>query len=516
MDDILKGSLPKLREKLLESLQAVLPIVAIVLVLCFSIAPVSPSILLCFLLGAAMIIVGIMFFTLGAEMSMSPMGERVGAVLTKSRSVPLIIGAGFVLGFLITISEPDLQVLANQVPSIPNMTLILSVAAGVGFFLVVAFLRMLLSVALPKLLVVFYALIFVLAAFVPKEFLAVAFDSGGVTTGPITVPFIMALGVGVAAIRSDRHAADDSFGLVALCSVGPILAVLLLGILFQASDSTYIPPVLPDVGDSVELWQLFHVSLPTYLKEIATSLLPIVLMFGVFQLIALKLDRRSLGRIGVGLLYTYIGLVLFLTGANVGFMPAGNYLGQVLAGRSFRWVLVPIGMLIGYFIVKAEPAVYVLNKQVEEITDGAISAGTMGAALSAGVSLSVGLAMVRVLTGISILWFLIPGYTFAIGISFVVPKLYTAIAFDAGGVASGPMTATFLLPLAQGACVAAGGNIVTDAFGVVAMVAMTPLITVQLMGLMAQFKQRRARNAQPVPAAALAFADLPDDAIIEL
>ena len=516
MDDILKGSLPKLREKLLESLQAVLPIVAIVLVLCFSIAPVSPSILLCFLLGAAMIIVGIMFFTLGAEMSMSPMGERVGAVLTKSRSVPLIIGVGFVLGFLITISEPDLQVLANQVPSIPNMTLILSVAAGVGFFLVVAFLRMLLSIALPKLLVVFYALIFVLAAFVPKEFLAVAFDSGGVTTGPITVPFIMALGVGVAAIRSDRHAADDSFGLVALCSVGPILAVLLLGILFQASDSTYIPPVLPDVGDSVELWQLFHVSLPTYLKEIATSLLPIVLMFGVFQLVALKLDHRSLGRIGVGLLYTYIGLVLFLTGANVGFMPAGNYLGQVLAGRSFRWVLVPIGMLIGYFIVKAEPAVYVLNKQVEEITDGAISAGTMGAALSAGVSLSVGLAMVRVLTGISILWFLIPGYTFAIGISFVVPKLYTAIAFDAGGVASGPMTATFLLPLAQGACVAAGGNIVTDAFGVVAMVAMTPLITVQLMGLMAQFKQRRARNAQPVPAAALAFADLPDDAIIEL
>ncbi len=516
MDDILKGSIPKLREKLLESLQAVLPIVAIVLVLCFSIAPVSPSILLCFLLGAAMIIVGIMFFTLGAEMSMSPMGERVGAVLTKSRSVPLIIGVGFVLGFLITISEPDLQVLANQVPSIPNMTLILSVAAGVGFFLVVAFLRMLLSIALPKLLVVFYALIFVLAAFVPKEFLAVAFDSGGVTTGPITVPFIMALGVGVVAIRSDRHAADDSFGLVALCSVGPILAVLLLGILFQASDSTYIPPVLPDVGDSVELWQLFHVSLPTYLKEIATSLLPIVLMFGVFQLVALKLDRRSLGRIGVGLLYTYIGLVLFLTGANVGFMPAGNYLGQVLAGRSFRWVLVPIGMLIGYFIVKAEPAVYVLNKQVEEITDGAISAGTMGAALSAGVSLSVGLAMVRVLTGISILWFLIPGYTFAIGISFVVPKLYTAIAFDAGGVASGPMTATFLLPLAQGACVAAGGNIVTDAFGVVAMVAMTPLITVQLMGLMAQFKQRCARKAQPVPAAALAFADLPDDAIIEL
>ena len=373
---------------------------------------------------------------------------------------------------------------------------------------------MLLGIALPPLLVLFYGLIFVLAAFVPKEFLAVAFDSGGVTTGPLTVPFIMALGVGVSAIRSDRHAADDSFGLVALCSIGPILAVLILGIAFRAADSTYLPPVLPDVTDSVELWQLFREGLPTYLKEIAVSLLPIIALFGLFQIAALRLDRRTLGRIGVGLVYTYIGLVLFLTGANVGFMSAGNYLGQVLAGQSFRWVLIPIGMLIGFFIVKAEPAVYVLNKQVEEVTDGAISAGTMGAALSVGVSLSVGLAMVRVLTGISILWFLIPGYAFAIGISFVVPKLYTAIAFDAGGVASGPMTATFLLPLAQGACMAVGGSIVTDAFGVVAMVAMTPLITVQFMGLTAQLRQRRTRSDHPLPSAD--FADLPDDAIIEL
>ena len=516
MDAILKASLPKLREKLLEALQAVLPIAAIVLVLCFTIAPVSPSILLCFLLGAAMIVLGIMFVTLGAEMSMTPMGERVGAVITKSRKLPVILGIGFLLGFLITISEPDLQVLANQVPSIPNRTLILSVAAGVGLFLVFAFLRMLIGISLPKLLVLFYGIIFLLAAFVPKEFLAVAFDSGGVTTGPMTVPFIMALGVGVSAIRGDRHAADDSFGLVAMCSIGPILAVLTLGIVFRASDSTYIPPVLPEVSDSVELWQLFHVSLPTYLEEIAVSLLPIIVMFGVFQAVALHMDRRSLGRIAVGLAYTYVGLVLFLTGANVCLMPAGNYLGQVLAEQSFRWIIIPIGMLIGYFIVKAEPAVYVLNKQVEEVTDGAISAQAMGMALSAGVSISVGLAMVRVLTGVSILWFLVPGYVFAIGISFVVPKLFTAIAFDAGGVASGPMTATFLLPLAQGACVAVGGNIVTDAFGVVAMVAMTPLITVQLMGLVAQLRTRKARQAQHAAAQAFAFAGLADDDIIEL
>ena len=507
---------PKLKEKLLESLMAVLPITLIVLALSVALVPMDVGTAVMFTVGAVLLVFGMGLFQLGAEMAMTPLGEGIGVQMERVKKIPLIVAIAFVMGVIITIAEPDLQVLAQQVPSIPNKVLIYSVAVGVGAFLALAVVRILKRISLSKLLVVLYVLLAAVSIFVPERFLAVAYDSGGVTTGPMTVPFIMALGVGVAAIRSDRHAADDSFGLVALCSIGPILAVLILGIAFQASDSTYVPPILPNVSDSVELWQLFHEGLPTYIKEIATSLLPIIAMFGVFQLAALKLDRRTLGRIGVGLAYTYLGLVLFLAGANIGFMPAGNYLGQVLAGQSFRWLLVPIGMLIGYFIVKAEPAVYVLNKQVEEVTDGAISASTMGAALSAGVSLSVGLAMVRVLTGISILWFLIPGYAFAIGISFVVPKLYTAIAFDAGGVASGPMTATFLLPLAQGACVAVGGNIVTDAFGVVAMVAMTPLITVQLMGLMAQLKQRRARQAQPVSAAALAFADLPDDAIIEL
>ena len=521
MDTIIRSSLPKLREKLLEALQAVLPIAAIVLILCFSIAPVSPSILLCFLLGAAMIVVGIMFFTLGAEMSMTPMGERVGAMLTRSQNIFLIIGVGFLLGFLITISEPDLQVLANQVPSIPNMTLILSVAVGVGLFLVMAFLRMLLSIPLPRLLVIFYAAIFLLAAFVPKEFLAVAFDSGGVTTGPMTVPFIMALGVGVSAIRSDRHAADDSFGLVALCSIGPILAVMILSMIFKADSSAYTPPVIPEIGDSKELFLLFARELPAYMKEIAVSLLPIILFFMIFQIFMLKLTTRKLKKIAIGLVYTYAGLVLFLTGVNVGFMPAGNYLGQVLAKSAHPLFLVPIAMIMGYFIVKAEPAVYVLNKQVEEITDGAISSKVMGMGLSLGVAVSLGLAMVRVLTGISILWFLIPGYAIALGISFFVPKIYTAIAFDSGGVASGPMTAAFLLPMAQGACSALGGNIVTDAFGVVAMVAMTPLITIQVMGLASRIRAKRGVQEGMSAAhgqswAYAAFELLDDDAIIEL
>ena len=395
------------------------------------------------------------------------------------------------------------------------MVLIITVAVGVGIFLLIALLRMLLGIPLRTLLVGFYVLVFVLAMLVPKEFLAVAFDSGGVTTGPMTVPFIMALGVGVSAIRSDKHSANDSFGLVALCSIGPILAVLILGLIYHPDSAGYTPVSVPDVADSKALARLFAVEFPTYLKEIAVSLLPIAAFFLIFNFAAMHLKKKQLIRIGVGLLYTYVGLVIFLTGVNVGFMPAGNYLGSVLAALPYRWIIVPIGMLIGYFIVMAEPAVYVLMRQVEELTDGAISGSAMKHSLSIGVAVSVGLAMLRVLTGISIFWLLIPGYAIAITLSFFVPKLFTAIAFDSGGVASGPMTATFLLPFAMGACSAVGGNIVQDAFGVVAMVAMTPLITIQGLGVLYRIRSRRAA-AQAAAAPADSFAALDNYAIIDL
>jgi len=501
---------PKMQSKMKEALSAVVPIIIIVLLLSFTIAPLSPSIILSFLLGSVLVMVGMMFFTLGAEMSMTPMGEKVGAKMTQTKKVWFIIILSFILGVIITISEPDLQVLAELVPSIPNRTLILAVAVGVGLFLVVAILRMLLSIALSHLLVVLYIIAFSLVFFVPADFRAIAFDSGGVTTGPMTVPFIMALGVGISAIRNDRHAADDSFGLVALCSVGPILAVLILGLVFKPDNASQELLQDLEIADTVELWQMFVHELPDYMGEIAISLLPIILFFGLFQIFSLRLSGRSLGKIAIGLVYTYIGLVLFLTGANVGFMPTGIYLGSVIAGASYRFLLIPIGAVIGFFIVKAEPAVYVLNHQVEEITDGAISARAMGISLSVGVATSVALAMTRVLTGLPILYFLIPGYAIALGLSFVVPKIFTAIAFDSGGVASGPMTATFLLPLAQGACVAVGGNLAADAFGVVAMVAMTPLITIQILGLVTVIKARKNKTDVYV------FTDADEDAIIEL
>ena len=475
-------------EKFEETLKAVLPILLIVLLLCFSIAPIPPSILMTFLTGAAMLIAGMLFFNVGVDLSMTPMGERVGTIMTKSKNLIIIVLISFIMGFVITVSEPDLQVLAQQVPSIPNLTLILAVAAGVGSFLVIALLRMLFGIALPKLLVVFYLIIFALTPLVPADFLAVAFDSGGVTTGPITVPFIMALGLGLSSIRGDKTSAEDSFGLVAMCSIGPIITVLILGALngAQTADQTLTPA---GSYESVsECFMEFIKAFPHYMGEVASALVPIIVFFLIFNVISLKLDKKTLIKIFVGLGFTYIGLVLFLTGANVGFMPIGQYLGESLAGSGYSWILIPIGMLIGYFIVSAEPAVHVLKQQVETITEGRISAKALGMSLALGVAASVGIAMLRCITGVSILWFLIPGYALALIISCIVPPIFTSVAFDAGGVASGPLTATFLLPLAMGACSASGGNIAEDAFGIVAMVAMTPLLTIQILGLISKFK----------------------------
>ena len=492
----------RLREKLNEALKAVLPIVLIVLLLSFTIAPLPSSILLAYLFGGLLLIVGMMFFTLGAEIAMEPMGEKLGSNITKTRKLWIILPLGLLLGVLITVSEPDLQVLANQVLSIPRQALIWCVAGGVGIFLVIALLRMLFQIPLRRMLLIFYSVTFVLALLAPKSFLAVAFDAGGVTTGPMTVPFIMAFGIGISAIRSDSNAEEDSFGLISLCSIGPILAVLILSLIFRPESAEYSVGVIPEIDHSITLAKLFTEAMPGYLKEIAVAVLPIVGFFAAFQVLRLHLSPKALVRIGIGLVYTYIGLVLFLLGANVGFMPAGSYLGQVLAGNALKWIVIPVGMLIGYFIVKAEPAVYVLMRQVEELTSGKVTGRSLQISLSVGVSASIGLAMLRVLTGISILWFVLPGYALSLFLTLFVPPLFTAIAFDSGGVASGPMTAAFLLPFAVGACLAVGGDVVTDAFGVVAMVAMTPLITIQLLGVAAGIRaRRRERMPQPVPAA---------------
>lgn len=489
----------KLKEKIRESLSAVLPITGIVLMLSIFVIPMELGSVVMFLTGALMLIVGMGFFQLGAEMAMTPLGEGVGVQISKMKKLLTVLLTGFLMGVIITVSEPDLQVLAGQVPSVPNMVLIMTVAVGVGLFLALAIVRIRYKISLSMLLIVCYLALILVSAFVPKEFLAVAFDSGGVTTGPMTVPFIMAMGVGLASVRSDKNAANDSFGLVALSSVGPILAVLILGCFFKPTEAAYTLTDVATVVTTQDVARVFAQGLPLYAKEVLLSLVLILWVFLIFQWLTHRYHGMQIKRIIVGFGYTYIGLVLFLCGANVGFAPVGAYLGKELAGLSLRWILVPIGALIGYYIVKAEPAIQVLNHQVEAVTNGAISVKMMNRCMQIGVAASVGLAMLRVLTGISIQWFVIPGYIIALVLSRMVPDIFIGIAFDSGGVASGPMTSTFLLPLSIGVCEALGGNLMTDAFGVVALVALTPLIAIQLMGLV--YKLKTAKRTQTVPAA---------------
>lgn len=489
----------KLKEKIRESLSAVLPITGIVLMLSIFVIPMELGSVVMFLTGALMLIVGMGFFQLGAEMAMTPLGEGVGVQISKMKKLLTVLLTGFLMGVIITVSEPDLQVLAGQVPSVPNMVLIMTVAVGVGLFLALAIVRIRYKISLSMLLIVCYLALILVSAFVPKEFLAVAFDSGGVTTGPMTVPFIMAMGVGLASVRSDKNAANDSFGLVALSSVGPILAVLILGCFFKPTEAAYTLTDVATVVTTQDVARVFAQGLPLYAREVLLSLVPILWVFLIFQWLTHRYHGLQIKRIIVGFGYTYIGLVLFLCGANVGFAPVGAYLGKELAGLSFRWILVPIGALIGYYIVKAEPAIQVLNHQVEAVTNGAISVKMMNRCMQIGVAASVGLAMLRVLTGISIQWFVIPGYIIALVLSRMVPDIFIGIAFDSGGVASGPMTSTFLLPLSIGVCEALGGNLMTDAFGVVALVALTPLIAIQLMGLV--YKLKTAKRTQTVPVA---------------
>ncbi|MCM1022974.1 MAG: DUF1538 domain-containing protein [Prevotella sp.] len=479
-------------EKIKESLGAVLPVAAVVFLLSVTVVPLSGEMFFSFFVGTVFLIVGIGMFTLGADTSMIIIGEKVGAQLTKSRSIAFILPVCFLIGVLVTVAEPDLKVLAEQTPIVDAQIMIWAVGVGVGLFLVLAFLRIFMQIRISVLFIVFYALIFIFACspLIDTSFIPAAFDSGGVTTGPITVPFIMALGLGLSSIRGDKTSAEDSFGLVAMCSIGPILTVLILGA-FNSTETAEQVLAHPAGYDTVsQAFGEFLRSFPHYIKDVASAFVPTVAFFLLFDLFFLRLDIKTVLKIFVGLGFTYAGLVLFLTGANVGFMPVGQHIGESLAGGKISWLLVPIGMLIGYFIVSAEPAVHVLKQQVETITEGGISGRSLGISLALGVAVSVGISMLRVLTGISVLWFLIPGYAFALIISLFVPPIFTSVAFDAGGVASGPLTATFLLPLAMGACSVRGGNISTDAFGIVALVAMTPLLTIQILGLVSRFRTK--------------------------
>ena len=475
----------ELIEKIKEALISALPITVIVYLM--SLTPwfqFTSVELVSFTIGAVMLVLGIGLFNMGADLAMTPMGAHVGSGLSKQRKLGLLLGVCFVLGMLITIAEPDLQVLATQVSAVMNGTvLVYAVGLGVGAFLIVAILRIVFRRPLGNLLTLFYMLLFALALMLVvqgnESLLPLAFDSGGVTTGPITVPFIMALGVGVSSILGDSKSQDNSFGLVALCSIGPVLAVLVLGI-FSTNDLSYS---VPDYSMSSDILGSFLHSLAHTAKEVATALGMIVAFFTVCQLTFLRLPRKRLLRIAIGVLFTYVGLVIFLTGVNVGFMPIGYKMGFELA-KMDKTFLVVLGLIMGVLVVLAEPAIHVLNQQVEDVTSGAITRRAMITGLCVGVGAAIALSVVRIIFDFSLVYYVIPGYFISLGLSLFVPRVYTAIAFDSGGVASGPMTSGFILPFATGVCVSIQGEaaVLRDAFGVVALVAMAPLITIQLLG----------------------------------
>lgn len=480
--------LKALSKKIGEALTSVLPVTAIVFLL--NLTPLvnfTSKELAVFLVSSLMLIIGIALFNLGADLAMTPMGEHIGAGLTKTKKLSLLLSVCFSMGVLITVAEPDLTVLATQVADIINPTaLTVSVGVGVGIFLLISVLKIIFRKPLSSILMFFYMILFALTALIAingkADFLALAFDSGGVTTGPITVPFIMALGVGIAITLGGRNVEENSFGLIAMCSVGPILAVIALGI-FADGDLTY---QLPDYSMDSHLGKNFLPTLLSVAKEVIVAIGLIAIFFFILQVIFLKLPKKKLFQILIGIAYTVVGLVVFLTAVSVGFMPIGYKMGTELASGS-SWMIVVFGFILGTVVVLAEPAVHVLNKQVEEITGGTVSKTSMMIALSVGVGISIGLSMLRIIFDFNILYYLIPGYFISLGLSFFVPGLYTAIAFDSGGVASGPLTSSFILPFAVGVCCIIGGEskIMSNAFGIVAMVAMTPLITIQLLGFKA-------------------------------
>jgi len=478
--------------KFREVVYSVLPITIIVLILNFTIAPIGYELIMRFIIGALFIIIGLGIFLFGVDLGIQPIGTNMGSSLAKWRNLWLIIVFGLILGFLINVAEPDLQVLASQVSQVTSgalsqASLVIVVSMGIGLLVAVGLARIVFKAPLNKLLTVLYGIILILAIFSPDAFLGIAFDSGGATTGSMTVPFILSLALGISSVEGGKDAEEDSFGLVGIASTGPMIAVLTMSII---SRLTSLTGSLPKTAHVEGIIYPFIRIMPALSIEVTMALLPLILIFAVFQKLFFKLPRKQLAKIVKGLVYTFVGFLLFLTGVNAGFMEAGTAIGYVAASLDYNWVVIPIGFVLGFTVIYAEPAVYVLNEQIEDVTSGYIKKSIILYALSIGVAMAVTLSMIRILIpGIKLWHYLLPGYALAIILSYFAPNLFVGIAFDSGGVASGPMTATFILAFAQGVAEATpGADVLMDAFGVISMVALTPLIAIQIVGLIYKHK----------------------------
>lgn len=510
-----------LLQKFKETLLSVLPIMAIVILINFTVAPLGKDLLIRFIVGGILLIFGLTIFLLGVDIGILPIGEKAGASLTAKRNLPLLLIAAFIIGVMVTIAEPDVQVLADQIksvsPTLNKWGLVLMIAIGVGLFTMIGLLRTVLSLSLKYLLIAIYIVVFALAFLSPEEYQGVAFDAGGATTGPMTVPFIMALGLGVASVRSsnnkNQNSSDSSFGLTGIASAGPITAVCVYGILsrsFTSAESTAAiansAEQSANLAESSEVVQsglkIFLELLPSVLKEVSLALVPLVIMFIVFQIFLLKMPPVQVRRMFQGLFYSFIGLVLLLVGVNGGFMPAGKELGTLLGTKAISentfWIvfIILVALAFGAIVVCAEPAVWVLTEQVENVSGGTIGRKTMLVALSSGVAIAIALSVLRILYNFSLWYILIPGYAIALILTFFCPPLFMGIAFDSGGVASGPMTSTFILAFTLGVANSTGNATAASSFGVIALVAMTPLIAIQILGIVFKLKTKNLKQKE--------------------
>lgn len=485
-------------EKLKEVLYAVLPITVIVLALHFTITPIETQLFIRFLIGSLFVIIGLSIFLFGVDIGITPIGQHMGTALTKSNKIWIVGVGGLVLGFLVSVAEPDLHILAGQIAAVTSnviskASIVIVVSIGIAVLLTLGLFRIVYNKPLYKVLTVLYFIIMVLSFFTSSEFLAISFDASGATTGALTVPFILAIAVGVSSLKKDGKASEkDSFGLVAIASTGAIISVLIMSIL---SKSDRITGSLEYVAlKSASIFGPFMHELPIIAKEAIIALLPLLMLFLIFNKISFKLTKRAFFKIIKGIVYTFIGLTLFLTGVNAGFMDVGTIVGYQIAALENKAFLVIVGFVLGLVTVLAEPAVYVLTHQIEDVTSGYVPRKVVLFALSIGVGFAVALSMIRIMIPELQLWhYLLPGYIISVGMAYFAPKLFVGIAFDSGGVASGPMTATFILAFANGAAEAIEtANVMVDGFGMIAMVALTPIIALQVLGLI--FKVKSAKE----------------------
>jgi hypothetical protein len=484
-------------QKFKEVVTSVLPVTLIVVLLKFTLVPIEAGMLWMFLVGAVFITFGLTLFLIGVDLGVTPLGVLLGPAMTKRNKVWIVVVAGFILGFIISFAEPGLLILANQIDAITlggisSLQILVVVSLGIAVMMVLGFLRILFNLPLYIILNISYVLVLILSLFISPEFLAIAFDASGATTGVLAVPFILALSLGITAIKKDSKASEkDSFGMVSIASVGAIISVLLLDVL--TPDQSFSGVLEKTTLESGRMMETFVGIMPGALRESGVAFLPLVVILILLRIFTRAVDRREFRRISFGFGYAYMGLFLFFIGVNGGFMQVGSMIGSHLTLYHAKSYLVGVGFVLGVATILAEPAVYVLTRQIEEVTSGYVKRRSVLVALSLGVGISVALSMLRILVpGIQLWHYLLPGYLISLILTFVVPKLFVGIAFDAGGVATGPMTATFILAFTHGAADAyATADLLIDGFGMIAMVALMPIITLQLLGLMFKVKTRK-------------------------